>query len=503
MAHRAVALIVLALALGPLAVLLAQPGQGTLAPADWSAVRFTILQAALSSLLACLFAVPVARALARRRFAGRGALIAVLGAPFLMPGVVAVLGLLAVFGRQGWVNDMLGSVGLPALQVYGLQGVVLAHVFLNLPLAVRMLLLGWQAIPGERFRLASSLGFEPWHVFRHLEWPMLREVLPGAGLVIFAVCLTSFAVALVLGGGPGATTVELAIYQALRFDFDLAGAARLALVQVGLCGLAFAAASRVALPAAFGAGLRVGGPAGPGGWRRWADAGVIALAAAFVVAPLLAVALRGVPHVGALPPEVWRAAATSLVVALMASALATGAALVLALAAARGGRVAALAGTLPVALSSLALGTGLFLALRPYVSPAVSALPVTVAVNALLALPYTFRLLLPEAVALRADYGRLTESLGLTGAARLRWVVLPRLARPLGLGAGLAAALAMGDLGVIALFATGEGATLPLVVQRLMGAYRMDQAAAASVLLLALAFGLFAALDAGGRRAGA
>lgn len=503
MAHRTVALIVLALALGPLAVLLVQPGQGPLALADWAAVRFTLLQAALSAVLSCALAVPVARALARRRFPGRGALIAVLGAPFLMPGIVAVLGLLAVFGRTGWVNDGLGALGLPPVQVYGLQGVVLAHVFLNLPLAVRMMLLGWQAIPGERFRLASSLGFGPWHVFRHLELPMLRDVLPGAALVIFAVCLTSFAVALVLGGGPGATTVELAIYQALRFDFDLAAAARLALVQVALCGIAFAVASRVTLPAAFGAGLRVGGPEGPGGWRRWADGLVIALAAVFVAAPLLAVALRGVPHLGALPPEVWRAAGTSIMVALMASALATGAALVLALGAARGGRMIALAGTLPVALSSLALGTGLFLALRPYASPAVAAVPVTVAVNALLALPYAFRLLLPEAVALQSDYGRLTQSLGLTGVARLRWVVLPRLARPLGLGAGLATALAMGDLGVIALFATGEGATLPLVVQRLMGAYRMDQAAAASVLLLALAFGLFAAFDAGGRRAAA
>ena len=43
--------------------------------------------------------------------------------------------------------------------------------------------------------------------------------------VIFVICLTSFAVALTLGGGPRATTIELAIYQAFRFEFDLARAA--------------------------------------------------------------------------------------------------------------------------------------------------------------------------------------------------------------------------------------------------------------------------------------
>jgi thiamine transport system permease protein len=44
---------------------------------------------------------------------------------------------------------------------------------------------------------------------------MLRAVLPGAVLLVFLLCMTSFAVALTLGGGPRATTVELAIYQAL------------------------------------------------------------------------------------------------------------------------------------------------------------------------------------------------------------------------------------------------------------------------------------------------
>jgi thiamine transport system permease protein len=55
------------------------------------------------------------------------------------------------------------------VSVYGLQGVVLAHVFLNLPLATRMILQGWQALPAERFRLAQSLGFGPREIFRHLE----------------------------------------------------------------------------------------------------------------------------------------------------------------------------------------------------------------------------------------------------------------------------------------------------------------------------------------------
>jgi thiamine transport system permease protein len=244
------ALAVALLALGPLAVLVWRAGgAGGIGVADLAALRFTLVQAALSAALSLALAVPVARALARRRFRGRGVVIALLGAPFILPVIVAVVGLLAIFGRGGVLNDALALVGLPRLSIYGLHGVVLAHVFFNLPLAVRMILTGWQAIPEDRFRLAASLGAP---VFRTLEWPMLRTVLPGAALVIFLVCLTSFAVALTLGGGPGATTLELAIFQALRFDFAPDRAAALALMQLAICAVAAAVAGLVAQPPAFG-----------------------------------------------------------------------------------------------------------------------------------------------------------------------------------------------------------------------------------------------------------
>lgn len=498
----AVGAALLALTLMPVVALVGQAGLNLrLSPGDVAAIRFTVIQAALSAMLSVAFAVPVARALARRRFPGRGLMIAALGAPFILPVIVAVMGLLAVFGRAGWLNAALATLDLPPVSIYGLHGVVLAHVFFNLPLAVRLILMGWQAIPAERFRLAQSLGFTPRDTFRHLEAPMLRTVLTGATLLIFTLCLTSFAVALTLGGGPRATTVELAIYQALRFDFDLAAAARLALVQFALCTAAFLVATRLTLPPMFGTGLdRTGGPEGPQGWRRTADAALLLTAALFIALPLAAIALKGLPGLTSLPPEVLPATLRSLTVALAATALTITAALTLSLAAARGARLPALAATLPLAASSLVLGTGLFLLLRPFAAPPTLALPVTIAVNTALALPFAFRALAPEAKAL-ASHDRLAASLGLTGIARLRWLTLPRLARPLGFAAGLTAALAMGDLGVIALVA-GEGqATLPLVIQRLMGAYRTEAAASAALLLVTLSFALFALFDGIGRRA--
>jgi thiamine transport system permease protein len=501
----ALAALLLALVLTPLAAVGWRGAGFSLGAADWAAVRFSVTQAVLSAVFSTLLAIPVARALARRRFPGRAVLITLMGAPFLLPAVVAVLGLLAVFGRSGLLNQALTALGLSPISIYGLHGVVLAHVFLNLPLATRMILQGWLAIPAERIRLAQSLGFSPRETFRHIEGPMLREVLPGVGLVILVICLTSFAVVITLGGGPSATTIELAIYQAVRFEFDLGRAAGLAGVQLAIGSLAALAAWVLTRPAGFGAGLdrdlRLTAPAG---WRRWGDASALAAAGLFLTLPLGAVLLRGLPGLGDLPASVLPAVGRSILVALASALLATTTALTLALAAARRpSPLVELAATLPLATSGLVLGTGLFLLIQPVASPMALALPVTILVNVALSLPYLYRILLPETRALQADYGRLADSLALAGWPRLRWLVLPRLARPLGFGAGIAAALSMGDLGVIALFAGERQATLPLVVSQLTGAYRMEAAASAALILVTASFALFWAFDAGGRRAAA
>ncbi len=511
MARRAVPLIRAALATAVLAALVLVPlgavlwrarGPSALGPADWAAIRFTLLQAALSAAASVALAVPAARALARRRFRGRGVLITLLGAPFLLPVIVAILGLVAIFGRGGVLNAGLAALGLPPVSVYGMHGVVLAHVFFNLPLATRLLLQGWLAIPAERFRLAASLDLGPAAMWRLIEAPMLRRTAPGAAMVVFVLCLTSFAVALTLGGGPRATTVELAIYQAFRFEFDLGRAALLAVIQMALTGAAALAAVRAMRGGGFGAGL-------DRTVRRWdaetrgarvLDAAVLGAVAMFLLAPLAAIVARGLPGLAEAWPSVWPAALRSAAVAGGAAAATLALAVPLALRGGAGrGDWAEVAGYLGIAASPLVLGTGLFLILFPWIDPSRLALPLTALVNAVAAVPFAIRALVPAAREAERGFGRLADSLDLSGWARMRWLLWPRMRRAAGFGAGLAAALSIGDLGVIALFADPDAATLPLQVYRLMAAYRMDAAAGAALILVALALGAFWLFDRGGR----
>lgn len=329
---------------------------------------------------------------------------------------------------------------------------------------------------------------------------MLMRALPGAWLVIFALCLSSFAVVLVLGGGPKATTLELAIYQAFRFDFDLARAAMLALVQTVLVGIVAIVALGQDSGQALGAGLdRV--------VQRWDASGVMArvldalalvLATLFLVLPIAMLVWDGLWGIAQLPPQVWRALWVSLIVALSSTALCMALALPIALAAIRHPRIEGI-GLIGIVSSPLVLGTGLFLIIHPFANPLKLAFVVTALVNALMALPFALRVLVPALREAEAGYGRLADALGLTGYARLRLLLLPRARRPLGFAAGLTAALSMGDLGVIALFADPNRATLPLQMYRLMSAYRVEAAAGAGLLLLASSLALFWIFDRGGR----
>ena len=77
--------------------------------------------------------------------------------------------MVAVHGRQGWLPQLLHGLGLdPGNYLYGLFGILLAHVFFNMPLAARLILQSIESIPESSWRLASQLGMRSSHIFRLL-----------------------------------------------------------------------------------------------------------------------------------------------------------------------------------------------------------------------------------------------------------------------------------------------------------------------------------------------
>ncbi len=486
-------------------------------PYLWHVLGFTLMQAALSTLVSVAPAILLARALARRsEFLGRALLVRLLGLPMVVPAIVAVLGIVAIWGQAGAVNSALTAVGLGRWTfLYGLPGILIGHAFFNLPLATRLLLPGWSGVPGETWRLAAQLGMRSGAIFRLIEWPLLRERLPGIATAVFLLCMTSFAIVLTLGGGPAATTVEVAIYQALRFDFDPSRAALLAFLQLGLSALLILISQRWARP--FDMVATPGRPAERpdciGVVGRMLDALVIVATAIFVLLPLTSVLLAGlVPDAFSIwgATRLWAAVLRSLAIAALAGLSAVGTALALQIAIRslrRGDRIGTvrlldLSASLVLGLSPLAFGAGLFLLLVDIVGAFRWSLAPVVLLSAFLALPYAMRLLGPSLQRSAAQQDRLCAALGLRGWNRWRLVDWPALRPSIGLALALSMALAIGDLASIALFGAPDNVTLPLLIYQLMGSYRMDEAAGVALVLIVLVALTFTGIEryVGGRQ---
>jgi thiamine transport system permease protein len=153
--------------------------------------------------------------------------------------------------------------------------------------------------------------------------------------------------------------------------------------------------------------------------------------------------------------------------------------------------------SLVLVVSPLVIGTGLFALLSPVADVFAIGLVLVVAINAIMGLPYVVRTLGPPLMRVGEQHDRLCASLGIAGWNRLRLVEWPLLRRPIGTAFALTAALAVGDLGVIALFGTQGTTTLPLLLYQRMAAYQLDAAAVTAVVLAVLCFGLFAVIERG------
>ena len=475
-------------------------------------VWFTLWQAALSTALSVVPAIFVARALARHpAFPGRALILRLFALPLALPAIVAALGILALLGRAGLLAAPLSALsGGNWPGIYGLSGILVAHVFFNLPLATRLFLEALDTLPADQWRLASQLGMGPAASFRLIEWPAMRAALPGTAGLVFMLCITSFTIVLTLGGGPAATTLEVAIYQALRFDFDPARAVTFTVLQIALTAIVMIVLVRLGANAVVDASL----PVAP---RKFVTIGraeaafntiLVVLALIFVAAPVAATLIAGLTADLArlaADPSVQRATATSIVLAVLSAVLSV--AMSLSLAAARQalsrgrakgvGLLEGAAGTgagFVLVVPPVVIGAGWFVLLR-HTGFLFAAAPLVVAtVNAVMAMPFVIRAIRPAYDAAGERNDRLCAQLGVAGWNRARLIDWPVLRRPIATGFAFAMALSLGDLGVIALFGSDSVQTLPYLLLARLGSYRTDDAAGLALLLglLCLALVFFA-----------
>ncbi len=196
---------------------------------------FTLKQAFLSSLFSVIPAIAGGYILSHYSFRFKKIIKAVTAVPFVLPPILVVLGFVLLFGNNGLLNRMLMrllSLDEPPLKIlYSFRAIILAHVFFNFPLAVRLISSTWEKISVSVVEAARSLGAGRLRVFREAVLPQLLPSILASFSLIFILCFMSFSIILVLGGGPKNSTVEVEIYRLARINFNIPGACSLAVIQ--------------------------------------------------------------------------------------------------------------------------------------------------------------------------------------------------------------------------------------------------------------------------------
>ncbi|WP_020395533.1 ABC transporter permease subunit [Thiolinea disciformis] len=196
-------------------------------------IGFSLKQAVLSSVLSVTLGLMIARLLYYTpHLWAKNLFLTLCLLCFVLPSFVLITGLVVLLGQSGWLTPYLGE----SWNLYGLKGILIAHVFLNMPYVVRVIYLHLNQIPASSWMLARQLKLSRWEKIKYLEWGALKATITYLLGFIFILCFNSFAVVLALGGGPQATTLELAIYQALKYSFNLSEAVTLAWLQCAIAG---------------------------------------------------------------------------------------------------------------------------------------------------------------------------------------------------------------------------------------------------------------------------
>lgn len=141
-------------------------------PDAWSAIRLTLITAAIAVPLNLVFGVAAAWCIAKYEFRGKAFLTTLVDLPFSVSPVVAGLIYVLVFGAQGWFGPWLAEHNIKI--VFAVPGIVLATIFVTFPFIARELIPLMQAQGNEEEQAAIVLGASGWQTFRHVTLPNIK-----------------------------------------------------------------------------------------------------------------------------------------------------------------------------------------------------------------------------------------------------------------------------------------------------------------------------------------
>ncbi|HSH92365.1 MAG TPA: sulfate ABC transporter permease subunit CysW [Ramlibacter sp.] len=146
--------------------------EGLREPDAWSAIRLTLITAAIAVPLNLVFGVAAAWCIAKYEFRGKAFLTTLVDLPFSVSPVVAGLIYVLMFGAQGWFGPWLAEHNIKI--IFAVPGIVLATIFVTFPFIARELIPLMQAQGTDEEQAAIVLGASGWQTFWHVTLPNIK-----------------------------------------------------------------------------------------------------------------------------------------------------------------------------------------------------------------------------------------------------------------------------------------------------------------------------------------
>ena len=197
--------------------------QALTSPDTTSAIRLTLMTAAVVVPLNTVFGVAAAWAISKFEFRGKQVLVTLIDLPFSLSPVVAGLVFILLFGSQGWFGPWLEQRDISI--VFAFPGIVLATLLVTFPYVAREPIPVMQMHGRDAEEAAVSLGARGWTTFFRITLPAIRWSLLYGIILCNARAMGEFgAVAVVSGHIRGQTTTMPLHVEILYNEYDLVGA---------------------------------------------------------------------------------------------------------------------------------------------------------------------------------------------------------------------------------------------------------------------------------------
>lgn len=204
-----------------------------MSPAEWEAIRLSVLVAATAVAISLPPAVALAYLLARFDFPGKTLVETVVNLPLVVPPVVTGYLLLVTFGTRGWLGGPL-EAWLGVRLVFDWKGAALASAVVSFPLMVRSMRVAFSLIDARLEAVARTLGASPLDAFLTVSLPLARHGIVAGCVLGFARSMGEFGATIMIAGSiPGETqTIPLLVFDLLQAPGGVQAAQRIVAVSI-------------------------------------------------------------------------------------------------------------------------------------------------------------------------------------------------------------------------------------------------------------------------------